>query len=122
MGKSFEILRVCKGILIALLISFILTILLSAVYYFTSIQESTIHSLITAGISVLFASFYISYQSGSKGLIYGISIGVGYFILSIIIFYIFYEGNPSLIILGEKFLASLVAGGLGGTIGAIVKR
>ncbi|RNC29749.1 MAG: hypothetical protein AWM53_00367 [Candidatus Dichloromethanomonas elyunquensis] len=122
MGKSFKIFQVCKGILIALLISLVFTILLSIVYYFTLIQESLIHSLVISGLSILFASFYVSYQAGSKGLIYGLSIGFGFFLLSIVIYFIFYKGNPSAIILAEKAVVSLIAGALGGTVGVVIKR
>jgi putative membrane protein (TIGR04086 family) len=122
MAKPFEFLQACKGILMALIISLILTILLTIVYYFTSIQESLLHSLIVSGLSVLLASFYVAYQAGSKGLIYGLSVGLGFFLLTIIIYFIFYKGNPAIVIVAEKFLVSLLTGVIGGTAGAILKR
>jgi len=122
MAKSLEISQVTKGILIAVIISFLLTLLLSLVYFFTSVQESLIHTLVISGISVIAASFYIAYRSGRKGLIYGLAIGFGFLVFSLIIYYIFYEGNPSWKILLEKGLVDLIAGALGGTIGAILKK
>ncbi len=121
MSKSFEVSLAAKGILIAIIISLVLTFLLSLIYYFTSVQESMIYSLLTTGISVLAASFYISSRSGSKGLFYGLTIGIGFFILSIIIFYIFYIGNPSWLILLQKLLVSVLTGMIGGITGAILK-
>jgi len=122
MAKSFEISRVFKGTLIALILSFVFTLLLGVIYHLTALQESIIHAFITAGISVLLASFFISFQSGSKGLIYGISIGLGFFIFSIILYYIFYDSSPSLLIVLEKALLSLLTGAVGGTVGAILKK
>ena len=121
MSKSFDIVMAAKGILIAVFLSLLFTVALGLIYYFTSIQESITASLVTAGLSVLIASFYISYRTGSKGLYYGLAIGVGFFVLSIIIFYIFYIGNPPWPILALRFLISLIAGIFGGTIGAILK-
>lgn len=122
MAKSFEISRVFKGILIALVLSLLFNILLSVIYHFTSIQSSIVHSFITAGVSVILASFFVCFQFGSKGLIYGLFIGLGFFLASLLLYYTFYEGNPSVLIILEKALVSLVAGALGGTIGAILKR
>ena len=122
MPKSFKIALVTQGILIAAITSLILTLILSIIYYFSSIQESTLHSLICIAISVFSASMLVSYQAGSKGLIYGLSIGFGFFILSVIVYYIFYSGNPSWLFLLLKALVSLLTGALGGTIGAVLKR
>lgn len=122
MAKPFEISPAAKGILIALILSFILSLFLSVIYYFTSVQESLIHSLIIAGISVLAASFYVAYQAGSKGLIYGLIIGTGFFLLTIIVYLIFYDGSPSWKIILEKIAVSLASGAIGGTVGVILKK
>lgn len=122
MSKSFQISLVAKGIVIAIVISFILTIVLSLLYFFTSLQESFLYSLLAAGIGVLAASIYISYQAGTRGIIYGLSVGIGFFLISIVIFYIFYAGDPSWKVILEKVLISPVSGVIGGTIGAICKR
>jgi len=122
MSKSFDVLMAIKGIILALFISLVLTIILGLIYYFTSLQESMTFTLATAGLSVLISSFYITYKIGSKGLIYGLIIGFGFFVLSIVIFYIFYIGNPTWPVLILKLLISLIAGMLGGTISAILKK
>lgn len=121
MSKSFEIPLVGKGILIAVVISLILTLVLSLIYFFTSVSESFIYSLLCAGIGVFAASFYIANKAGSKGLIYGISIGLGFFLFTIITFFIFYSEAPSLKIIVQKLLICLFSGGLGGIIGAVIK-
>ena len=122
MPKSFHISLVTQGIVIAAITSLLLTLVLSIIYYFSSIQESTLHSLICIAISVFIGALFAANQAGSKGLIYGLSIGFGFFLLSVIVYYIFYEGNPSWWVILQKFLVSLIAGSLGGTIGAILKR
>lgn len=122
MSKSLQISLVSQGIVIAAIVSLILTLILSVIYYFSSIQESTLHSIIILAVSVFVASMLVAYQAGSKGILYGLSIGLGFFVLSIIVSYIFYSGNPSWIIVLEKALVSMIAGVLGGTIGAVLKR
>ncbi|UWG95607.1 TIGR04086 family membrane protein [Dehalobacter sp. DCM] len=122
MPKSFQLSLVAKGIVMAIVISFLLTIILSLLYFFTSLQESMLYSLLAAGIGVLAASIYISYQAGTKGIIYGLAIGIGFFLISIIIYYIFYTGEPSWKIILEKVLVTPIAGAVGGTVGAISRR
>lgn len=122
MPKPFQILLVAKGVVIAAVISLILTIILSLVYYFTSVQESMLHSLLCLAIGITGASIYISFEAGSKGLIYGLAVGFGFFLISLIVHLIFYSNNPSWLILLEKMLISLAAGALGGTLGAFLKK
>ncbi|HHV64167.1 MAG TPA: TIGR04086 family membrane protein [Peptococcaceae bacterium] len=122
MAKFFEISAVIKGVLIAAILSLGLTLLLSIIYYFTSLQESLIHSLIIIGLSVLVASFYVAFRSGSKGLFYGLTIGSSYFLLNLLIYYIFYEGDPSWKTILVKLAFSLFPGAIGGTVGVILKK
>ena len=121
MSKPFRIVLIAKGILIAAIISLLLTIILGALYYFTSLSESVIYTICCNAIGILISSIYTSYKAGSKGLIYGISIGGGFVILTIIVYLIFSSFTPSITILAEKVLVSLVSGGIGGSIGALIK-
>lgn len=122
MPKSFQISLVTQGIVIAAITSLLLTLILSIIYYFSSTQESSLHSLICIAISVFLGALIAANQAGSKGLIYGLAIGFGFFILSVLVYYIFYEGSPSWWVILQKALVSIVTGGLGGTVGAILKR
>lgn len=122
MTQSFQIPRAAKGVLVGIVISLVLTLLLSLVYYLTPVQESAIYSLVITGLSVLIASFYIAFQAGSRGIYYGLAIGIGFFLLTIIIFYIFYEGNFAWLTVLEKLGICLVSGLIGGTIGAVLKK
>jgi putative membrane protein (TIGR04086 family) len=122
MSKPFQLSLVTKGIALAIVISFLLTVVLSLVYFFTSVQESVLYSLLTAGIGVFIASFYIAYQSGARGLLYGLAIGIGFFVVTILIYYIFYTGDPSWKILLEKVLISPISGAIGGSIGVLTKK
>lgn len=122
MAKSFPITRAAKGVLLAFAISLVFTLALSLVYFLTSLQESLIHTLIITGLSVLLASFTAAYRSGAKGLYYGLSIGIGFSLLSVIIYNIFYEGNFAWLIVLEKLIICLVSGIIGGTLGAVLKR
>jgi putative membrane protein (TIGR04086 family) len=122
MPKPFQILLVAKGIVIAAVITLVLTLILSLVYYFTSVQESMLHSFLCLAIGITSASIYTSLEAGSKGLIYGLAVGFGFFLITLIVHLVFYTDNPSWLVLIEKLLISLAAGALGGTLGALLKR
>lgn len=122
MPKSFQITLAAQGVIISAVLYLILTLFLGFIYYFTSLPESGYFSLIITGLSVLPAAFYICYRSGSRGLLYGLTIGLGFFLLSFVIYLIFYQNNSTMIIIAEKLFVSLLAGGLGGILGAILKR
>ena len=122
MSKSFNITSVIKGVLIAVILSLGFNLMLSLVYYFTSLQESLIHSLIITALSVLTASFYVAYLSGSKGLFYGLTIGIGTFLMNLLIFNMFFVGDPTWKVVLLKMAFNVFPGAIGGSMGVILKR
>ena len=122
MPKSFHFSMVCKGVLLAGGITLVLSLLLGILFTFTPLQESDLTYYLIIGVSVLIAAIIISYQAGMKGLIYGLSIGLGFLLLLLLLSAIISPASPSWLSVGEKAIIALTAGGIGGIIGVLVRR
>ncbi|AHF06757.1 TIGR04086 family membrane protein [Desulfitobacterium metallireducens] len=122
MPKSFKLSLVVKGILISALFALILSLLFSLILTFTRIPESELSLRIIYGISVFFGAALTSYQSGTKGLYYGLAVGVGFILFLLLVSAILISSSPAWLGIGEKTVISLVWSAIGGVIGAILKR
>jgi putative membrane protein (TIGR04086 family) len=122
MGKTFQLSLVSKGILVSIVISLILSLILSLIYYFSNLAESVILNFLCTAVGVFGGSLFVSYKAGSKGLYYGLTVGLGFVVLTLILYFIFSTASLSWLILGEKSVISIFAGCLGGTLGAVLRR
>lgn len=122
MPKSFKFSLVLKGILISALFALVLSLLFSLILAFTKISESELSFHFIFGISVFFGAALTSYQEGSKGLYYGLAVGLGFVIFLLLISAILASSSPAWLGLAEKSIISLICGAVGGIIGAILKR
>ncbi|MEA4902812.1 TIGR04086 family membrane protein [Desulfitobacterium sp.] len=122
MPKSFKFSLVLKGILISALFALVLSLLFSLILAFTKIPESGLSFHFIFGISVFFGAALTSYQEGSKGLYYGLAVGLGFVIFLLLISAILASSSPVWLGLAEKSIISLICGAVGGIIGAILKR
>lgn len=121
MPKSFHVSLVIKGVIIAVCIALVLSLLLSLLLTFTPLQESTLAFNVIMGFSVFIAAVITAYRAGVKGLFYGISIGIGFTLLLLLMFGMLSPGSPTFLSIGEKSIIALTAGGIGGIIGVVVK-
>jgi putative membrane protein (TIGR04086 family) len=101
--------------ILALLISLVFGVLLS----YTSLPESELSINIIFGTSIFVAAFITAYQAGTRGLYYGLAVGLGFILLIFIISLIFGSDTPSWLKMGEKTIIALVSGGIGGIIGVL---
>ncbi len=113
--KSIELSAIGK----ALLFSCILCVLLATIIYFTGLKETLLPSLgkIILTVSVFFASAQVSHYHGNKGLVRGVTIGVIFFIIVVILSLVF---NKTIVSFGTFFYSlavCVIAGGLGGILG-----
>jgi putative membrane protein (TIGR04086 family) len=122
MPKSFKFSLVLKGILISALFALILSLLFSLILTFTRIPESELSLQVIYGISVFIGAALTSYQAGTKGLYYGLSVGVGYILFLLLVSAILVSNSPAWLDIGEKTIISLASSAIGGIIGAILKR
>ena len=115
------VLQVLKGALISLLASVIFVLLLVG---FSLLQEDMTLDrylqyvmIMIALLSIFIGSAWASHQTQSQGLLVGVSVGILYSLLSMLIGI---ELNPSTLsvsILLAKLAAALAAGALGGLVG-----
>jgi putative membrane protein (TIGR04086 family) len=108
-----------KGLGIAILIGLLLSTLGSTIVYFTGLKETLLNPLskVVLVISVFTGGCIVSKAYGNKGLVRGISLGVMFFTLMLIVTLI---ASPSHIYL-KGFLytlsACIISGGIGGILG-----
>ncbi len=108
-----------KGLGMALLIGIVLSTLGSTLVYFTGLQETLLNPMakVVLVISVFTGGCVASNAYGNKGLVRGVSLGIMFFTLMLIITLI---ASPSHIYL-KGFLytltACIISGGLGGILG-----
>lgn len=122
MPTSFKFSLVAKGILISALIALILSLFFSLLLAFTGVPESESSFKFIFGISVFIGAAIASNQAGSKGLYYGLAIGIGFILFLLLVFAVLAPSSPSWLSFGEKSIISLVCSSFGGIIGAILKR
>lgn len=103
----------------ALLFSFILSILVAVIIYFTGIKETWLASMgkIILTIAVFGAATYVTKYHGNKGLVRGLTMGVIFFILMLIATLIFHQTTISLSSFFYSLAICLIAGSLGGILG-----
>ena len=108
-----------KGLGMAILIGIVLCTLGSTLVYFTGLKETLLNPMakVVLVISVFTGGCITSNAYGNKGLVRGVSLGIMFFTLMLIITLI---ASPSHIYL-KGFLytlsACIISGGLGGILG-----
>ncbi|HWQ43856.1 MAG TPA: TIGR04086 family membrane protein [Desulfosporosinus sp.] len=122
MLKSFQFSLILKGILFAAILAMLLSLGFGLLLSFTSFPESNLSINIIFGTSILVAAFITAHQAGTKGLYYGLVVGLGFMVLELILSAIFWSDTPSWLRMGEKTILALVAGGVGGIIGVLFHR
>lgn len=122
MANSFQISLVLKGILIAAFLAVILSLGYGLLLSISDFPESDPVFSIIFSFSVFIAALIITNKTGTKGLIYGLFIGLGFIILLLLLSGIFFPEHISLLKIGERLIFALVAGGLGGIFGVLFRR
>jgi putative membrane protein (TIGR04086 family) len=122
MANSFKISLVLKGILIAAFLAVILSLGYGLLLSISNLPESDPVFSIMFSFSVFAAALIIANKAGTKGLIYGLLIGLGFIILLLLLSGIFFSEHISLLKIGERLIFALVAGGIGGIFGVLFRR
>ncbi|ADY56363.1 hypothetical protein Sgly_2070 [Syntrophobotulus glycolicus DSM 8271] len=122
MEKTFQLSLIIKGLLVSAVISLILSLVLSLIYYFSDLSESVLFNFLCTALGVFGGSLFISYKAGSKGLFYGLAVGIGFVIFTMILYFVFSTTALSWLVLGEKSAVSIFSGCLGGMTGAVIRR
>jgi len=119
MSKSFQFSLILKGILLASILAMVLSLVFGVLLSYTSLPESALAINIIFGVSVFIASFITAYHAGTRGLYYGLSVGIGFILLVLVLSAILWSDTPSWLKIAEKTIVALVSGGVGGIIGVL---
>lgn len=122
MSKPFQFSLILKGILLAAILALLLSLVFGLLLSFTSLPESDLSINIIFGVSVFIAAFIMAHQAGTRGLYYGLAVGLGFILLVLILSAIFWSTTPSWLKMGEKAILALVSGGVGGIVGVLFHR
>lgn len=115
---------VFKGLIIALLTSFIFSFLLGAILHTTSLRENTtpVLTLILLGVSSFLGGSSASRVAGAGGLIHGSITGIMFTIVSILIFSLLLTGDWGTVTVIKKALVTILSASAGGIIGVATER
>lgn len=119
MSKSFQFSLIFKGILLATILAMLLSLVFGVLLSYTSLPESDLSINIIFGSSVFIAAFITAYQAGTRGLYYGLSVGIGFILLVLVLSAIFWSDSPSWLKMAEKTIVALASGGVGGIVGVL---
>ncbi len=108
-----------KAIGKALIVSLFLCVFVAILVYFTGIKETLLSPFgkIILTMAVFFASAQISHYHGNRGLVRGVSTGIIFFVIVLILTLVF---NKSIVSIGAFFyslMVCVIAGSLGGILG-----
>lgn len=119
MSKSFHLSLILKGILLATILALLMSLVFGALLSYTSLPESELSINIIFGASIFIAALVTAYKAGTKGLYYGLSVGLGFIVFVLILSAVFWSGTPSWLNMAEKSIIALVSGGIGGILGVL---
>lgn len=116
---NFKWKAILSGIIATLFVSFLGGIIISAIYYFTSLSENTFPWL---SYGLLFLSAFCGgalagKKAGRKGLVYGFFLGLSYFLLILFFSTVFLSTPIIFPQLLFKLLAIIIGAILGGILG-----
>lgn len=115
---------VLKGILLALVITFLGCAISGLFYHLTMLSEKTLPFTATVLFyaSVFWGSTFAARDAGNKGLMHGLTVAISFIILSIIIAKIFLQMDISSQMLLQKGFISMLTGAVGGITGVSLSR
>ena len=122
MSKSFQFSLLLKGILLAAILAMLMSLIFGILLSYTSLPESEMSLNIIFGASIFVASFFTAHQAGTRGLYYGLAVGLGFILLVLVLSAILWSDTPSWLKMGEKTILALVSGGVGGIIGMLFPK
>lgn len=113
-----------KAIIRGLVLSLILLLLASIVFYFTALNDEFVDlaAWIITIVAICYSGIYTSYRMGSKGFIHGMVIGLLFIVTLMLIALIASRGELRIITYGIMLLTGIIVGGLSGIIGTLINK
>ncbi len=116
--KKLNIRGILKGILISLAITVICVIAVALVCYFADVSDGVISIMlyVISAVSVFVSSLLLAKSITNNGLLHGLILGAGYFL----VIFIFSAVFKKQISVNTKFFVSMVAALASGMLGGIM--
>jgi len=110
---------ICRGLLVALLFSFIFLVLCTVALYLSPLSEAFIPYLIFGGtlLGILLGSIYVGKRTEEKGWLRGGLTGLFYVLALLVLCYLFGVGFGAGFNIVTKFFLGFFFGTLGGILG-----
>ncbi len=108
-----------KGLVLAFAITFILIFIISLFLRFTSLREGKLPLLnsIVMLLSIVIASIYLAIKVKEKGWLNGAILGLGYYLIIILLNFLVMRSVSLDLIIGAKLFMAIITGSIGGMIG-----
>ena len=116
---SFDFSSVLNGLIWSLVVSICLSIIITLVLHFTAVSENLIPAFATLifFLSILSGSIVSAKTAGNKGLIHGVSVGLLYLFISLILSLFIISCSFGWLVFLKKIAYTLIASSIGGIIG-----
>ena len=122
MSKSFQFGIVIRGVLMAAFFALVLSAGFGLLLSLTSIPETNLGFNLIFIVSVFIAALMNANRAGTKGLYYGLGIGLSFALFALAVVAVFRATPPAWLEIGERTILSLVSGGIGGVVGVLFRQ
>ncbi|MEW5762322.1 MAG: TIGR04086 family membrane protein [Bacillota bacterium] len=108
-----------RGTLVSIAAALILSFIAGFVFYATSITEAIMPwaAAFILFFSVATGGALAAHAAGGKGLFHGLAVGVGFFLVFLLVAAVAFPGPLAAADIAEKFFLSVSAGAVGGILG-----
>ncbi|HHY45468.1 MAG TPA: TIGR04086 family membrane protein [Firmicutes bacterium] len=107
------------GVLWAVGLAALLAVVASGVVYVTSLDERVLSWVVDVGSFAILgiSSFVTARRQAGYGLVYGLAVGVGYALITLLVGAVFFRPLPGFGVFLKRLGFSLLAGAIGGILG-----
>ena len=122
--KNINLRGILKGILISLAVTVIGIIILALICYFADVSDGIISIMlyVISAVSVFLSSLLLAKHISKNGLLHGLILGAGYFIIIFIFSAIFKQQLSVNIKFFVSMISAVASGMLGGIMGVNTKE
>lgn len=112
-----------KSLVLSYIITLAMVLIMAIIFTYTPLKEKTIplFNTIIMIISITLGAIYLTLKIGEKGWLNGGIVGIGYYIILILLNIVFLKNHKIDIYTTSKLLISLITGIIGGMIGINLK-
>jgi putative membrane protein (TIGR04086 family) len=107
------------GLLVAIAISLLSIVLLAVFFYLSSVSEGYLQPVGTAIylLGGFIGGFLAAQKAGGKGILYGLEVGICYFIFFVLVILLLTPGSLTVLSVALKGVYTLLVSAVGGILG-----